>query len=273
MNAINSSAQNAVNARDLNRPSEALGRSLQRFAAEAKLNDRGEASVAATSKFDARGAAVRATTDGVQNAVSRLQATERRLEAFSGGISRLGELAAQSNDGGKNSFDLAQIRREFTAVQERLREGVDADFGGQDLFGPSTGPAVSLDADGVETTFLPATPLRGGAFGELVRKDASGKFGVTLNSEDLGVRLAAAGTEVDGARTALGEVRPLLGRAIGRLQIEGENLASALPRLEDPAAAEAATRFARFDIAGSAEASLRAQANVSAQSVFRVLQG
>jgi len=273
--------------RDLSRAAETIGRSLGRLPAEAKPSDSGPAPAAA-SRFDGQAASVKGATSGVQQAVSRLQSADQQLGAFGGMIDRLRDLAAQANAGGNNRFDLARVQREFTALQDRLRQSVGgptaeiggtrdvaADsgrFDGRDLFGGGTGPTVPLDPAGNDTLTLPVANLRDGATGALIAQDTAGRFRLNATDSAAAEILARAAGELTGERAVLGPVQTRLERASARLQIEGENLASALPPLTDPAAVAAATRFARFEILAQ-PGIVAAVGNGSVGGALKVLQG
>jgi len=283
MNLVSSFSPSVQPARDLGRAAESLGRSLGRLPA-----DSGLAPAAAAARFDGQTASIKGAAAGVQQAVSRLQAADQLLGAFGATIDLLRGLAARASESGNDRFDLERVRQEFTGLQDRLRQSIGGStaeiggprdvaadpgqFAGRDLFGSGTGPTVILDPAGNDTLALPVANLRSGAMGALITQDAAGRYRLDLTDHTASEILAHAGEDLAGGRAALGSVQTRLERASARLQIEGENLASALPPLTDPAAVAAATRFVRFEIL-TQPGIVAAVGNGSVGGALKVLQG
>lgn len=286
MSLVSSFSPSVPPARDLGRAAESLGRSLGRLSAEANPAASGLAPAAA--RFNGQTASVKGAAAGVQQAVSRLQAADQQLGAFGAMVDRLRGLAGQANAGGNNRFDLARVQRDFTALQAQVRQAVGGataeiggtrdvaadpgQFAGRDLFGGETGPTVVLDSAGNATLTLPTVNLRAGAMGALIAQDAAGSFRLNAADPAASEILARAGGELTGDRAALGPVRDRLERASALLQIEGENLASAMPPLTDPPAVAAATQFVRFEILAQ-PGIVAAVGNGSVGGALKVLQG
>ena len=74
-------------------------------------------------------------------------------------------------------------------------------------------------------------------------------------------------------RASLGASQSRLELASTTLQVEFENLESAISRIRDVDVAEESTQYARFNILVQSGTAMLAQANQTPQSVLKLLQG
>lgn len=79
--------------------------------------------------------------------------------------------------------------------------------------------------------------------------------------------------DVATERASLGASQSRLELAATTLQVENENLSSAISRIRDVDVAKESTQYAKFNILVQSGPAMLAQANESPQSVLKLLQG
>jgi flagellin len=268
-----------------------LGRSLSRLSASAKsLDTAGVVGLAMEGKIDAQGERVKAALTHVQNSVSMMQTADGFMGGMAKALTRMGELVNLGKEATANPEDAAIDAREFRGLQEQLRriiggateeiggsEAVPAPqavFNGRPLFGLND--AGRLGAQGAsldQETGEPAANLRTGGMLETFRQDSAGVFTLTVSDADALQKISNGRQHLESARASLGAARSQLELSSATLQVEHANLTSATARITDVGAADEATQFAKFNILLQSETALRAQANQTAQSVLKLLQG
>jgi len=291
MSAINSQSSLIAASRHLNPSQEILGRSLARLSASAKsLDTAGAVGLAMEGKIDAQGERVKAALTDVQNSVSMMQTADGFMGGMAKALTRMGELVNLGKEATASPEDAAIDAREFRGLQEQLRgiiggarkdiggsEAVAASlavFNGRPLFGLNDAgrpgaQGASLDQEKGE----PAANLRTGGMLELFRQDSAGVFTLTVSDADALQKISNGRQHLESARASLGAARSQLELSAATLQVEHANLTSATARITDVGAADEATQFAKFNILLQSETALRAQANQTAQSVLKLLQG
>lgn len=289
MRAINLPAQQPSPARSLDQMQVLLGRSLSRLSSGSRILNPGEnaAGLADASKFDAQNRRVQAAATNVQNAMSLVQATDSFMASFSTILSRLSELHSLSADVTKSPADIALYQQEFTALQDQLRStigGSTAEIGGSTgiatpagsfngtaLFGSASGLTTSIgQAVGDEMT-LPTTDLRSGAMLNLISQDSSGQYLTTASDPAVLGDITAATQQVAQGRAQLGGAQSRLQLTAGALQVEGENLSSAISQIQDVDVAQESTRLAKYSILVQSTTAMLAQANQDPKAVLKLL--
>lgn len=297
MSVINTNTQAIAGARNLNRSQEMLGRSLNRLSSGSKIVNPSDdaAGLAVSEKLDAQSMRVKAATTNVQNAVSFVQTADGFMGGMTKILSRLSELAIMGKDVTKNSSDVALYQQEFTALQEQLRQtiggtteqiggtsGVDTPlgmfngiplFGGDGATGDGPGMTVTVGQAVGQSMTIPQINLRDGALGALIAQDSDGNFLINLTSDSATGSITDAIQDVANERASLGASQSRLELAATTLQVEYENLASAISRIRDVDVAEESTQYAKYNILVQSGTAMLAQANQSPQSVLKLLQG
>lgn len=297
MSVINTNTQAIAGARNLNRSQEMLGRSLNRLSSGSKIVNPSDdaAGLAVSEKLDAQSMRVKAATTNVQNAVSFVQTVDGFMGGMTKILSRLSELAIMGKDVTKNSSDVALYQQEFTALQEQLRQtiggtteqiggasGVDTPlgmfngiplFGGDGATGDGPGMTVTVGQAVGQSMTIPQINLRDGALGALIAQDSDGNFLINLTSDSATGSITDAIQDVANERASLGASQSRLELAATTLQVEYENLASAISRIRDVDVAEESTQYAKYNILVQSGTAMLAQANQSPQSVLKLLQG
>jgi flagellin len=291
MSVINTNMQAMIAARNLNASQAMLGRSLTRLSSGSKIVNPSDdaAGLAVSEKLDAQNRRVSAAVTNVQNAVSYVQTADGFMSGMTKILSRMSELALLGKDVTKNASDVALYQQEFKALQDQIRAtvgGTTAEIGGAadiatplgsfngiTLFGGGPGLSVTIgQAVGQDMAIAPLN-LRSGTMLTLIQQDGTGAY--LFKSTDA----AAVGTisqgiqQVATERATLGASQSRLELAATTLQVESENLSSAISRIRDVDVAGESTEYAKFNILVQSGTAMLAQANQSPQSVLKLLQG
>lgn len=291
MSVINTNVQAIAAARNLNQSQEMLGRSLARLSSGSKITNPSDdaAGLAVSEKLGAQNRRVRAAVNNVQNAVSYVQTADGFMSGMTKILSRMSEIAILAKDVTKNDTDIDLYSQEFVALQDQLRAtigGTTADIGGTadvdaplgafngiSLFGSSaTGLVVTIgQAVGQEMT-IGDSNLRDGDMLAIIQQDATGAY--TLDLTDTGTigAITDAIQDVATERSSLGASQSRLELAATTLQVEYENLGSAISRIRDVDVAEESTQLAKFNILVQSGTAMLAQANQAPRSVLQLLQ-
>ena len=291
MSVINTNIQAIAGARNLNHSQEMLGRSLTRLSSGSKIVNPSDdaAGLAVSEKLDAQGRRVKAATTNVQNAVSYVQTADGFMSGMTKILSRLSELAILSKDVTKNATDIDLYQQEFTALQEQLRATVGGTvleiggtvpvaaplgaFNGIILFGPNPGGlTVTIgQAVGQEMT-INESNLRTGGMLEIIEQDNTGAYLLAADDPTAIQKITDAIQHVATQRATLGAAQSRLELAATTLQVEYENLSSAISRIRDVDVAEESTQLAKYNILVQSGTAMLAQANQTPQSVLKLLQ-
>ncbi len=291
MSVINTNIQAIAAARNLNASQEMLGRSLSRLSSGSKIVNPSDdaAGLAVSEKLDAQGRRVKAAITNVQNAVSYVQTADGFMSGMTKILSRMSELAILAKDVTKNPTDIDLYSQEFTALQDQLRAtigGSSSDIGGTAdvdaplgafngiaLFGSSSGGlTVTIgQAVGQEMT-IGDSNLRTGDMLDIIDQDSSGAYSLGLADADAIEAITNAIQHVATERASLGASQSRLELAATTLQVEFENLSSAISRIRDVDVAEESTQFAKYNILVQSGTAMLSQANQTPKSVLQLLQ-
>jgi flagellin len=298
MSVINTNIQAIAAARNLDRSQEMLGRSLNRLSSGSKIVNPSDdaAGLAVSEKLDAQNLRVKAATTNVQNAISFTQSTDGFMSGMTKILARMSELALLAKDVTKNSTDVALYQKEFSALQDQLRQtiggttvqiGGTADvtpplgqFNGITLFGDDTstdgngaGLSVTVGQAVGQTMTIPQINLRDSSMGAIIGQDSTGNYSLSLSSSSVISSLTNAIQDVATERASLGASQSRLELAASTLSVEYENLTSAISRIRDVDIAEESTNFAKYNILVQSGTAMLAQANQTPNSVLKLLNG
>lgn len=281
MNSISSQNLSSASTRAFAPSQEVLGRSLHRLAANARVGLPDTASAnAVTRRFDAQDKRVQAALGNVQQAASAVQTADGFLGGLDQILGRMSEVSQRLADGGS-----AADVQAFQELQQQLRQALgrsapqrsgepmgtpEVSFEGEPLFGPEDRAQTAGAAD--ETAALPKFRLRGAALGALVQQKADGEFQLGGRDSKTGDAVKTALQDVKDARGPVTAAGLRLQLEAATLQVEAENLSSALTPIRDENAGDAATRAAAGNMLLQPGAVLRAQGNIGAQGVLKVLE-
>lgn len=277
---------NAINAsRNLGVSNSMLSRSLARLSSGSKIVKPSDdaAGLAVSEKLQAQNARITAATTNVQNAISYVQTADGFLSSMNKVMTRMSELTAMARDVTKNEDDIALYNQEFQALRQQLADtigdGTDTPLGtfnGISLFGANTnGLTVTIGESPDHTMTIGDINLRdaAGAVWQLVQDLATGVgTGVSVGSTNVGQLVVDAVQQLATERATLGASQSRLEVASAQLQVQYENLESAISRIRDVDVAQEATQLAKAQILVQSGTAMLAQANSTPQSVLRLLQ-
>jgi flagellin len=147
-------------------------------------------------------------------------------------------------------------------------------FNGITLFGPnSAGLTVTIGQAVGQDMTIAESNLRTGAMLDIIDQSTAGLYALDLADTNAIDSITSAIQEVATQRATLGASQSRLELAATTLQVESENLSSAISRIRDVDVAEESTNFARFNILVQSGTAMLAQANQTPQSVLKLLQG
>jgi flagellin len=177
----------------------------------------------------------------------------------------------------KNSSDIDLYDSEFQALRQQLADTIGdgantplGTFNGISLFGPNVaGLTVTIGEDPAHTMTIGDINLRdtATAIGDLVSDTSN-----TWTVRNAGTVVVNAVQQIATERATLGASQSRLEVASAQLQVQYENLESAISRIRDVDVAEEATTMAKAQILVQSGTAMLAQANSVPQSVLRLLQ-
>ena len=294
MISINTNTASSLAAYNLSSSNVNLQRSLQRLSSGSRINssldDAG--GLAVSMKLSASIRRTEATQANVNNALSLLQTQDGVLKNAEKVVTRMSELVQLATDVTKSTDDKALYRTEFESLQSQLSSILTEEFNGVSLFttGSYNGAidssgnslTVVVSHDGQQTIGITQADL--GAVSNYVGT-ASGAVldsaGHNLSMSNLFTNVTdavAAVSTVDTAIQRLASLRASNGAEQSRLTFAGDmlainkvNLESANSRIADVDIASESANLARLNILQQAGTAMLAQANVSQQSILRLL--
>ena len=288
MITINTNTASSMAAYNLGSTNVNLQKSLQRLSSGSRINssldDAG--GLAVSMKLSASIRRTEATQANVNNSLSLLQTQDGVLKNAEKVLTRMSELVQLSTDVTKSTNDTALYQTEFESLQSQLGSILGEQFNGVAMF--TDGGATTIDTtatlqvvtseDGLQSIDITRQDL--GSVGAYVGT-ASGSALNGVTSDDVFTNIttaAAAITTVNAAiqnlatlRAANGAEQSRMTFAADMLSINKVNLESANSRIADVDIASESANLARFNILQQAGTAMLAQANMSQQSVLRLL--
>lgn len=280
---INTNISAISSARNLNQSQEMLSKSLARLSSGSKIVNPSDdaAGLAVSEKMMAQNKRLSAAATNVQNAISYIQTADGFMGSISSVLTRMSELSMLSQDVTKNSSDVALYQTEFSALQQQLKDTVGGTgvttplgtFNGIQLFGPNaTGLTVTIGEGAGQTMTIAQTDLQSGAMQTLLAQTAPPAFSITSTTTGVAAMVVNAIQQIATERATLGASQSRLNVATTTLQVEGQNLESAISRIRDVDVAQESTQYAKNNILVQAGTAMLAQANQIPQSVLKLLQ-
>lgn len=148
----------------------------------------------------------------------------------------------------------------------------DTTIGATSSSSSSSGLTVTVGQAIGQTMTIPQINLRDGAMGALIQQDSSGNYLISLTSDDVVGSITDAIQDVATERATLGASQSRLELASTTLQVEYENLESAISSIRDVDVASESTQYAKYNILVQSGTAMLAQANQSPNSVLKLLQ-
>jgi flagellin len=230
-----------------------------------------------------------ATQSNINNTLAMLQTQDGALKSAEKVLTRMSELIQLSGDVTKSTSDRALYQTEYESLQSQMVDLVDEEFNGVEMFtsGGWNGVAdtsgntltVVLSQDGGQTASITQADL--GTVVYYVGTASGAQLGGALSTDNIFQNIttaAAAITLVNEAIQNLASLRATNGSeqvrltfAADMLAINKNNLQAANSQILDVDVAAESANLAKQNILQQAGTSMLAQANMSSQSVLRLL--
>jgi flagellin len=289
MSTINLNSQTLSAAMSLDRNQELLSQSLERLSSGSQILSPADnpAGLAESDTLGADGQRLSAASTNVQNAMSYTQAADSGLTNIGDILNRMSELTTLSQDPTANPSDISDYEQEFQALQNELRStigGSSAQIGGASvtdpsgtfngtvLFGSTAAGGITLDTGGSgEQVTIPDIDLQSGATAGVIQQDSNGNFTMSATSPGATAAINSAIAQVAADRGTLGAAESSLSLSASTLQVQQQNVSSAVAGISDVDVASESTQLAKYNILIQSGAAMLAQANQAPQSVLKLL--
>jgi flagellin len=291
MSTINTNLQALTAAMNLDRNQTLLGQSIDRLSSGSSILSPADnpAGLADSDSLGADGERLSAASSNVQNAISYTQAADSNLSSMGSILDRMSQLSTLAQDPTANASDTGDYEQEFQSLQSQLRSMIggsssaiggssvtdpSSTFNGTVLFGSTAAGGITLDIgdSSADQLTIPDMDLQSGPMVSMIQQDSGGTF--TLSATDPGATASinSAIQQVASERATLGAAQTTLNLASSTLQVQQQNVASAVSNISDVDVAQESTQLAKYNILAQAGASMLVQANQSPQSVLKLLQ-
>jgi flagellin len=289
MISINTNTASSMAAYNLGSTNVNLQKSLQRLSSGSRINSSSDdaGGLAVSMKLSAAIRRTEATQANVNNALSLLQTQDGVLKSADKVVTRMAELVQLSTDVTKSTADRSLYQTEFQSLQSQLQSMQREAFNGVSLFTAGDNNTtiangtltVVTSEDGIQT--IGASQLDFAVIREYVGTASGDSIDNALSMANVFQNIttaAAAITTINNAIQSLATLRATNGSeqvrltfASDMLAINKVNLESANSRIADVDIASESANLARFNILQQAGTAMLAQANMSQQSVLRLL--
>jgi len=289
MITVNTNMVSSWAAYNLNNTNTNLQRSLARLSSGSRINSSYDdaGGLAVSMKLSAAIRRTEATQSNINNTIAMLQTQDGALKSAEKVLTRMSELIQLSGDVTKSTNDRALYQTEYQSLQSQMVDLVDEQFNGVNMFtnggwnsaiDTTNTLTVVLSQDGGQTASISVSDL--GAVAVYVgTASGAGLNGVSTNDIFQNITTAAAAiTTVNQAIQNLASLRATNGSeqvrltfAADMLAINKNNLQAANSQILDVDVAAESANLAKQNILQQAGTSMLAQANMSSQSVLRLL--
>ena len=293
MITVNTNMVSSWAAYNLNSTNTNLQRSLARLSSGSRINSSYDdaGGLAVSMKLSAAIRRTEASQSNINNTLAMLQTQDGALKSAEKVLTRMSELIQLSGDVTKSTNDRALYQTEYESLQGQMVDLVDEQFNGVNMFtnggwnaqidNTSTSGntlTVVLSQDGGQTTSITQSDL-GSVAVYVGTASGAGLNGVTTDDIFQNITTAAAAiTTVNQAIQNLASLRATNGSeqvrltfAADMLAINRNNLQAANSQITDVDVAAESANLAKQNILQQAGTSMLAQANMSSQSVLRLL--
>jgi len=285
---INTNTASSLAAYNLSSTNVNLQRSLNRLSSGSRINSSSDdaGGTAVSMKISASIRRTEATLANVNNSVAFLQTQDGVLKNADKVLNRMSELAMLATDVTKSTNDLALYSTELDQLKGQLNLMLSEKFNGIELF--SAGSSASADGvdmnttatltvvtshDGDQTVGITQVDLNQVVFDitDVAATSSVMNISSTTNAENAVDYIQSAIQDLATLRANNGAEQSRLSFAADMLSINKINLESANSRIVDVDVAAESSQLARFNILQQAGTAMLAQANMSTQSILRLI--
>ena len=282
MLSINTNNSATVSASNLASTNTQLQRSLQRLSSGSRIVESSDdaGGLAVSMKMTAALRRTEAVSINLANAQSFLKTQDGALSSISKVLTRMSELSVLAQDVTKTDSDRSNYSTEFTALQQQIANTMSEKFNGVTMFATASSSTattftVYTDETSSNTTGITLHAISSGNLATAMVD--GGTTGISISSisgaQAAVTVLSSALQELATMRAQNGSEASKISFAQDLLVTNRNNLELANSRIVDVDVASESTRLARFNTLQQAGTAMLAQANQSAQSVLRLLQG
>jgi flagellin len=288
---INTNSAATSAAYNLSNTNVNLQRSLNRLSSGSRINSSYDdaGGLAVSMKLSASIRRTDATLANVNNSIAFLQTQDGVIKTADKILNRMSELAMLATDVTKSTNDLALYDTELTQLKGQLNLMLSEEFNGISLFstGAAHGNGATMDEnstltvvtshDGNQTVGITQVDLNQIVF-DITNSGSTGN--TDANVMDISTTTAAENA-VDYIQDAIQNLATLranngaeqsrLTFAADMLAVNKTNLEAANSRILDVDVADESTKLARYNILQQAGTAMLAQANMSTQSILRLI--
>ena len=275
--SINTNPSASIAASNLSANNSMLQKSLQRLSSGSRIVDAADdaGGLAVSMKMGAAIRRTEATNTNLSNAQSFLKTQDGAFATATKVLTRMSELSILAQDVTKTTGDTANYQTEFSVLQTQLTDIGASTFNGVQMFGAGTVATTTTVYTNEDSTT--STTISKAAFLGDPSMTAAITAGTTITNS---ANAKAATTLINAAITSLATMRAQNGAESSKLSFGQEmlttnknNLEAANSRIADVDVAAESTQLARYNILQQAGTAMLSQANTSAQSVLKLLQG
>jgi flagellin len=281
---INTNTSASLASYNLSSTNVNLQRSLNRLSSGSRINSSFDdaGGLAVSMKISASIRRTEATLANVNNSVALLQTQDGVLKNADKVLNRMSELAMLATDVTKSTNDLALYNTELTQLKDQLELMLSEKFNGISLF--QSGANTTFDTGTSAANLTVVTSHDGDQSFIITRSDLNfisttvgtdASSGMQINS-NTGAQAAVTTIQAQIQNLATlrannGAEQSRLSFAADMLSINKINLESANSRIVDVDVAAESSQLARFNILQQAGTAMLAQANMSTQSILRLI--
>ena len=269
MITINTNMAASQAAYNLDNTNVNLQRSLNRLSSGSRINSSYDdaGGLAVSMKLSASIRRTEATQANVGNAIALLQTQDGVLKSADKILVRMSELAQLATDVTKSTNDLALYDTEFDELNEQLDLMLTEEFNGISLFAAGSTLTVVTSHDGDQTVGITQANLAANV-DALISTSSITSTTAALDTVD---HLQTAIQNLADLRATNGSEQVRLTFAADMLAINKINLESANSRILDVDVATESSNLAKLNILQQAGTAMLAQANMSTQSILRLI--
>jgi flagellin len=281
---INTNTSASLASYNLSSTNVNLQRSLNRLSSGSRINSSFDdaGGTAVSMKISASIRRTEATLANVNNSVALLQTQDGVLKNADKVLNRMSELAMLATDVTKSTNDLALYNTELTQLKDQLELMLSEKFNGISLF--QSGANTTFDTGTSAANLTVVTSHDGDQSFIITRSDLNfisttvgtdASSGMQINS-NTGAQAAVTTIQAQIQNLATlrannGAEQSRLSFAADMLSINKINLESANSRIVDVDVASESSQLARYNILQQAGTAMLAQANMSTQSILRLI--
>ena len=289
---INTNTSASLASYNLSSTNVNLQRSLNRLSSGSRINSSFDdaGGTAVSMKLSASIRRTEATLANVNNSVAFLQTQDGVLKNADKVLNRMSELAMLATDVTKSTNDLALYSTELSQLKGQLNLMLSEKFNGISLFAAgSSASANGVDMnttatmtvvtshDGDQTVGITQADLSQIVF-DISNTDSTGNTDANVMDITSNANATSAVVSIQNAIQNLATLRANNGAEQSRLSFAADmlsinkiNLESANSRIVDVDVAAESSQLARYNILQQAGTAMLAQANMSTQSILRLI--